>query len=268
MIQKKIEKNQVEYLIKNDAFVNLEKLILENSYLPGRMANLKMISSIADVFEETYSISELWYERLEDWLHLNVDGNSPETELALTALDSLGGIYEKVPHNKKVLIEENLLQSLNDQRWRIREVVTESYKRIGNASYTSLIRLFKPLLTEDATPLEIRGILATVAHPELLISKEQLIFSQEVMENAFNYYFNFDAFKFTKEDKAILKKGLSFAPSVIISKNPQIGFSFFEKLLENNDTKDIKTIVKENLKKKRLENSYPDEVNKLLLLTK
>ncbi|WP_265460413.1 hypothetical protein [Enterococcus sp. HY326] len=107
-----------------------------------------------------------------------------------------------------------------------------------------------------------------MSRPELLISKEQLTFSEEVMEKAFNYYIHFDEVKFTKEDKTILKKGLCFAPSVIVSKNPQIGFSFFEKLLENNASKDIKTIVKENLKKKRLEKSFPDEVNKLLLLMK
>lgn len=144
--------------------------------------------------------------------------------------------------------------------------MTESYKRIGLTSYSCLRTLFDLILADQPTPLEIRGVLATVAHPELLVSTEQLAFSQKIMALSFNYYLNFDGATFTKEDKLVLKKGLAFAPSVIVCKNPTAGFPFFENLIRDKNNKEINSLIKENLKKKRLEKVYPTEVETLLSL--
>lgn len=250
-------------LIESNDFEALSTYLIENSNLPGRMVNLKLISNVANIFESNEELSRSWYATLNTWFDTKVDGNSSETILVLTALESFGGIYNNFPRKEQLLIEEKLRASLNDERWRIREIVTESYKRIGLISYQKLINLFENILSTKPSPLEIRGILATVAHPDLLISEEQLVFSQKILEISFNYYLNFDIEKFSKEDKLILKKGLSFAPSVIVSKNPNAGFPYFKRLIEKGD-KGINTIIKSNLKKKRLENIYPDKVESLL----
>lgn len=136
-------------------------------------------------------------------------------------------------------------------------IVTESYKIIGLSSYKKLINLFENILYNNPTTLEIRCVLATVVHPDLLISEEQLDFSQKILEVSFNYYLYFDIEKFSKEEKLILKKGSSLAPSVIVNKNPYTGFPYFERLIEK--------IIKTKLKKKRLENNYPNKVEALLL---
>jgi len=260
---KKNRKLTINFLEKND-FEGLSNYLIENSNLPGRMANLNLISTVADIFESNGEISKLWYSTLNTWFDIKIDGNSPQTMLVLTALESFGSMYNHVSKKNQLLIEKKMKDSLNDERWRVREIVTESYKRIGLLSYKKLIDLFENILSNKPTPLEIRGILATVAHPELLVSKEQLDFSQKILELSFNYYLNFDNNKFSKEEKVVLKKGLSFAPSVIVSKNPHTGFLYFEGLIENNN-KEIKIIIKTNLKKKRLENTYPDKVEALLL---
>lgn len=252
----------INFLERNE-FERLSDYLIENSNLPGRMVNLKLISTVADIFELNEEISNLWYSTLNTWFDVENDGNSPQTILVLTALESFGGMYNNVSRKNQFLIEKKLKKSLNDERWRVREIVTESYKRIGLLSYQKLIDLFENILSNAPTPLEIRGILATVAHPELLISEEQLDFSQKILEVSFNYYFNFDIEQFSKEEKLILKKGLSFAPSVIVSKNPHIGFPYFERLIENHN-KEIKTIIQTNLKKKRLANTYPDKVEAIL----
>ena len=99
------------------------------------------------------------------------------------------------------------------------------------------------------TPLEIRGLLATVAHPILLTTEEQKCFSQEILEVSFDYYINFDDTLFSNEEKLVLKKGLSFAPSVIVSANPEEGFAFFHELILK-ENKVLAGIIKANLSKK------------------
>ncbi|MHC5228778.1 hypothetical protein ACYSNW_10910 [Enterococcus sp. LJL99] len=262
------ENKTITLLLEENNFNGLTNYLVENSNLPGRRVNLSLISTVADFFASNSTVYKSWYRILENWFDTKVDGNSSETILVLTALESFGATYIHSEEIEQKAIEKKLIASLNDNRWRVREIVTESYKRIGLSSYTKLINLFEWILSNKPTPLEIRGILATVAHPELLVSKEQLNFSQKILAQSFNYYISFDASRFTKEDKVVLKKGLAFAPSVIVSKNPTVGFPFFERLIRENG-KEIHTIIKENLKKKRLEKFYPSEVeNLLLLLTK
>lgn len=250
-------------LLKNNDFDNLEQYMLTHSNLPGRMANLTLISLIADIMGENLSIAKSWFPTLNIWFDAKADGDNTETILLLTALESFGAIYHHSTKEQQLEITAQLKNSLNDERWRVREIVTESYKRIGLSSYDELISQFEAILAERITPLEMRGLLATVAHPELLHSEQQLTFSQKIMILTFNFYTDFDLTQFTKEDKLVLKKGLSFAPSVIISKNPKEGFLFFDTLIATQN-KDITRIVKENLKKKRLSNVYPDEVESLL----
>ncbi|WP_270279787.1 hypothetical protein [Vagococcus bubulae] len=259
---KKQEELYVQFLERND-FKGLENYLIENSNLPGRMVNLRLIATVANFFESNEELSKSWYRIFNSWFDIKIDGNSPEIILVLTALESFGGIYQNFSRKEQLLIEKKLKDSLNDERWRVREIVTESYKRIGLLSYGDLIKLFEDILSNDPTPLEVRGLLATVAHPNLLILEEQLDFSQKILELFFHYYLNFDEKTFSKEDKLILKKGLSFAPSVIVSKNPTVGFQYFDKLIKIDD-KEINTIIKTNLKKKRLENVFPDEVEILL----
>lgn len=250
-------------MLENNDFDNLEQYILTRSNLPGRMANLTLISLVADIMDAHPSIAKSWLPTLKTWFDTKADGDNAETILLLTALESFGAIYHHSTKEQHLEITAQLKNSLNDDRWRVREIVTESYKRIGLSSYDELISQFEAILAERRTPLEMRGMLATVAHPELLHTEQQQIFSQKIMILAFNFYMDLDLTKFTKEDKLVLKKGLSFAPSVIVSKNPKEGFLFFDTLIAKQD-KDITRIVKENLKKKRLSNIYPDEVESLL----
>lgn len=262
-INKKDEELIVQLIERND-FEKLSNYLIKNSNLPGRMVNLKAIATVANFFESNKQLSKSWYSTLNHWFDIKADGNSSETILVLTALESFGSIYKNFSRKEQLLIEKKLKDSLNDKRWRVREIVTESYKRIGLLSYGTLVNLFEDILSSQPTPLEIRGLLATVAHPNLLISKEQLNFSQKILKISFDYYLSFDEKIFSKEDKLILKKGLSFAPSVIVSKNPNIGFPYFERLIKDNN-KEINTVIKTNLKKKRLGNIYPDEVETLLV---
>lgn len=258
-------KGEIQTYLFNNDFDGLENYILEHSNLPGRMANLKVITEIADMFALKSELIRFWLKKLQEWNNLKVDGNCPETELVLTAIESFGAIYKDASQENKSEIEQTLAASLNDDRWRVREISGDSYKRIGMSSYDSLIILFDSMISKNPTPLEVRGIIATLAHPVILHSVQQLDFSKSILKFAFDYYLEIDEKKYSKADKEVLKKGLSFAPSVIVSNNPEDGFQIFEKLILRNN-KEINAIIKENLRKKRLESRYPIEVKKLLLL--
>ncbi len=80
---------------------------------------------------------------------------------------------------------------------------------------------------------------------------------------AFAYYDSAELTCFSKEEKLILRKSLALAPSVIVSQHPEVGFAYFKKLIETKN-KRIHSLIKENLKKKRLANAYQVEVEQLL----
>lgn len=241
----------------------LENYLLEHSNMPGRMANITLVSVVADIMGSDTTIASSWYPTLSEWFRRETTGDDPETLLVLCAVESFGAIYNQKNGQSLIELEHYFVDALNDGRWRVREIVTETYKRIGINSYTDLEILFNWILQGALTPLEMRGLLATVAHPDILKTTEQLNYAQMMMERAFDYYLNFDATTYSKEDKIVLKKGLSFAPSVIISKNPEQGFAFFEELIEKNE-KQLKPILKNNLKKKRVESVDSEKVAELL----
>lgn len=264
MMNKRKMYQQIVYpLLKNKQNIALKEFILSESSLPGRMGNLTLIKVVA----ENMTLNQVnpldWYPIFSEWLSITSDGNDPYTDVLLTGLESLGAIYQFASEEMKKEIDALLHQSLNDPRWRVREIVTESYKWIGTNAFTNLTTSFDILLLNEPTPLEIRGILATIAHPNLLKTTEQLAYAQKIMSNAFDYFIHFDSTKFSMDDKKILQKGLAFAPSVIVSCSPNIGFDYFDELITL-DNQAITRLIKENLKKKRLSQSFPDEVQKLL----
>ena len=118
MSKKKEYEEIVSPLLAMEKHEELFQYIVDNSNLPGKMANLTLISVLADWFEEHSPISETWYLRLMEWLEIENDGDKPET---VVALESIGGIYLGCTNEQQGAIEIKLQQKLNDTRWRMRE---------------------------------------------------------------------------------------------------------------------------------------------------
>jgi hypothetical protein len=62
---------------------------------------------------------------------------------------------------------------------------------------------------------------------------------------------------------AVLKKGLGFAPSLFVAALPNEGFPLLEHWARSGD-RDVKWIVRENVKKDRLNRSFATEVARVL----
>ena len=108
--------------------------------------------------------------------------------------------------------------------------------------------------------LEKRAAVAALCEPKLLkipdVVNDVLIILDQIMLSIVEI----------KERKTeafrILKKGLGYCWSVAIAANPQKGKAYFDKWIVRDD-KDIRWILKENLKKARLERMDSHWVKKM-----
>ena len=103
----------------------------------------------------------------------------------------------------------------------------------------------------------MRAVAAGVAEPALLkdekTAKSALKLHKQILSKIVG----------TRERKSIefkkLKQGLGYSLSVVVRAVPREGFEYMRQLAEQQDS-DILWIVKENLKKNRLLNNFPEEV--------
>jgi hypothetical protein len=105
--------------------------------------------------------------------------------------------------------------------------------------------------------LEMRAIAATVAMPSLLVNEEMATWALSLHQNIFDQVLETQDRK--SEQFRVMRKALGYTLSVIVSALPQEGFKLMAQLSESQDD-DVKWILKENLKKKRLERNFPGEV--------
>ena len=107
--------------------------------------------------------------------------------------------------------------------------------------------------------LEQRAAAAALCEPALLGDKAQVARVLSILDKITASIIPKSNRK-SDEFKA-LKKGLSYCWSVAVAANPVEGKAMMEKWFSVED-KDIRSIMKENLKKNRLERADPDWVNK------
>lgn len=116
------------------------------------------------------------------------------------------------------------------------------------ADFDSLI--FRLRDWKGGNPFEKRAVVAGLCEPVLIKENKNALKVLESLEDIFN---SIELISERKDESfRVLKKGLGYGLSVAIVAYPQKGKALFEKLLLQQD-KDISWILKENLKKKRLE---------------
>ncbi len=141
--------------------------------------------------------------------------NTPEEFLAFCGTAGLGEI---IANGLREYLPD-LRKQASDPRWRIREAVAMALQFIGKHDFY---------------------LLSDPRHAELALQLlDQITQLLSGVENR-----KLDDFK-------VLRKGLGYCWSVAVAANPEFGKPAFEKLLELND-KDVKWIIRENLKKNRL----------------
>lgn len=231
--------NRAEYSAKLQALSPSEwtAYLLSESGLPGARANLTLIDAAADVGDET---------QFRAWLHNThekVTANSAEVFPILCGIVGYGRLLAEGQLNALAILRKYA----SDMRWRVREAVCIGLQRVGDAHMDALLNYMADWSTGNL--LEKRAAAAALCEPRLLKNPaqvEQVLTILDSITTAIPYVKDRKA-----EDFQALRKGLGYCWSVAVCALPDMGKRLMEKWFANTD-KDIRWIMRENLRKDRL----------------
>lgn len=238
---------------------NLSEYLLSNSNLPGPRGNLELAEVFTDVVENYFhnNPDKLWNLCLY-FSEISPDEapvNDPKEFLPFCGAWAIGCIGSV----SKSYFDESLIklkELANDQRWRMRESVAKGVQKLMVNERKRTLKHLEDWIFNNNW-LEMRAVAAGVAEPYLLKDEET---AKEALKLHKNIFSRITSIKERKsEEFKVLRKGLGYTLSVVISAIPKEGFEFSHRLIESGDS-DIIWIVKQNMKKKRLIKNFPEDV--------
>jgi hypothetical protein len=207
--------------------------LLEESCLPGPRGNLELAHAVAQEGNK---------QQFEQFLSFKAEENTPEVFLVFCGVVGLGKLAAREPK-----LFDRLRPYASDARWRVREATATGLQLAGDQDMNLLLNEMQKW--SKGNWYEKRAAAAGLAEPRLLKQpkhvKQVLQILSEItacMENAE---------KAKDESFKVLRQGMSFCWSVVVAALPEAGKPLFEKWL-NSHNKEIRWMIKENLKKNRL----------------
>jgi hypothetical protein len=237
--------------------------LVANSSLPGPRANLELAWAFGDAFASAGACTERW-RASQAWLQISeqeAPTGDPREFLPLCALQAAGAFYAKAGAEIRRGIVGALRRAASDGRWRIREAVAMGFQRIAAMDFEVVASALEAWVGE-ASLVERRAIVATLAHPALLTDTARALRGLAIFDRILRDLHSLERGARRSDGFRVLKKGLQYAISVLVAAAPREGFALLERWTEMDDA-DIRAIVKANLKKARLAKRYPDQVAKL-----
>ena len=225
------------YIEKLHNLDDWDTYLMQESGLPGPRANLELMQAVEEVGEESQFLH--WLSFTSEIAQVN----TPQEFLACCGTVGLG----KLVKNGKTEYLKQLRLLASDPRWRIREAVAMALQIYGEQHMEELITEMENWA--KGNNYEKRAAAAALCEPKLLNQKEQVSKVLQILETITCSIMEIADRK--DEGFLALKKGLAYCWSVAIVAFPDEGKQRFEKLMTYDD-KDIKWIMKENLKKDRL----------------
>ena len=211
--------------------------LLRESRLPGPRANLELARAVADEGDEAL---------FGRYLALDEEAaptNSPYEFLAFCGVLGCGTLLAE----GKLGLLPVLRRCASDPRWRIRESVAMGLQRWGAVDMDALIQEMERWRV--GTLLEQRAAAAALCEPRLL---QDAAHSERVLQ----ILDAITASLLTVEDRRspefkALRKGLGYCWSVAVCASPDAGQQRMESWFATDDA-DVRWIMKQNLKKRRL----------------
>jgi hypothetical protein len=265
-----------------------EKLMAQSN-LPGPRANLELAEAFSKAVSTAAAEPAAWLETLYSWARISAEEaptGDPREFLPFCAVVSFGVLYNTHacvypctgpcdcplwPAQSEHLVE-TIRRAAADRRWRIREAVAISLQHLGEGNPTALRRILDDWLSNGAATdgaladsflMERRAVLAALAHPPLLEEEEFARYALKTAEGILEDAAAVPAERRKGEAFQILKKGLSYALSVLAARLPEEGFPMLERWTKRSDP-DIRQVLAKNLKRKRLEAVDAERVAGLL----
>ncbi len=211
--------------------------LLKESGLPGPRGNLELAYAVAE--EGNLAI----FQRYLKYTPEMAPTNDPGEFLAFCGVVGLGrlvaeGHIELVPVIHKFAF---------DPRWRLREAVAMALQRWGDVDIPALASEMEKW--SNSSPLEQRAAAAALCEPKLLKNPEISKMVLSILDTITLSILKNENRKAT--EFIALKKGLAYCWSVAVAACPECGKPLMEKWMVVED-KDIRWIMRENLKKNRL----------------
>jgi hypothetical protein len=219
--------------------------LLRESNLPGPRGNLELAQAAAEEGDEAL------FSRYRDYGPEQAPVNTPQEFLAFCGV--LGLWRSLASGNGEAL--ETLRRFANDPRWRIREAVAMALQRWGDEDLVGMIAAVEPW--SRGSRLEQRAAAAALCEPRLLVDAAAARRTLDILD-AITASIP-EAQDRKSEDFLALKKGLGYCWSVAVAALPEEGKLRMENWLASPD-QDVAWIMKENLKKNRLEKMDRDWV--------
>ena len=247
----------------------LEDYLLDHSKLPGRRANLELAWAFADEVGALCRDGEVSLRRsyiATEWLLWELMqryppatfGSDPDSPLQMPQLCSaiaFGEWAAAFQHIERGI--EVLLELASSPLWRVREAVAMGLQRMLTTRWTSTVRRLRRRQI-DLTPYEWRAVAAGLAEPDLLQTTQNALDALDLHYAALAYLRRLPATMRRHEAVRTLRQGLGYTLSVVVVAAPAAGFAQMQACAAWDDS-DIRWVLRENLKKKRL-SAWPDQV--------
>lgn len=244
----------------------LQAYLTEKSNLPGVRMNLALVATFADLVGELAQRSPAEADRvlalLDSWAQLPLERapiNHPNEILPAIAAESLGALGAARPELWETMLKK-LKRSAADPRWRTREQVANGLQRLADADWTRTCSALVGWAAGD-NALVARAAVAAVAEPRLLSDKARAEDALAVQAEAVSFFMSIAPERRREEPARVLRQALGYTLSVVTAASPETGFHLMEELAALPDP-DIIWVVRENMKKKRLQ-PWQDRLNTL-----
>jgi len=205
----------------------------ENSGLPGPRGNLELAHAVAREGNQ---------KQFNEFLSFQAEENTPEVFLVFSGVMGLGKLAVDDPR-----LFGQLREYASDSRWRIREAVATGLQLVGDQEMDLLLNEMQKW--SRGNWYEKRAVAAALAEPRLLkqpITARKVL---QILEEITEAMANADGQK--DEAFKVLRQGMAYCWSVAIAALPEAGKPMMEKW-SNSQDKEIRWMIKENLKKNRL----------------
>jgi hypothetical protein len=210
-----------------------DSFLLKESGLPGPRGNLELAHAVAWEGNE---------EQFNHFLTFHADENTPEVFVVFCGVMGLGRLAANQPE-----LFNRLREYASDPRWRIREAVATGLQLAGDQDLDLLVSEMKKW--GQGNWYEKRAAAAALAEPRLL---KQPKHAKQVLQILDRITASMETDDNARDDSyKVLRQGMGYCWSVAVVALPEDGKPMMEHWL-NSEDKDIRWMIKENLKKNRL----------------
>lgn len=222
-----------------------DTFLLAESGLPGPRGNLELAQAVAREIDPARC-----------WRYAKISASeaptgTAEEYLAFCGVLGLGKLF--------LLGDPNALPALrraaSDPRWRTREAVAMALQYVGAHDIRKMVAIVEEWA--GGTYLEQRAAIAAICEPALLKEPSSAQIALDILNTVTTSLFQ--AVDRKAEAFRVVRQGLAYCWSVAVAASPEIGKPMMETWLASTDP-DLRWVMKQNLKKKRLLRADPDWV--------